>query len=54
MVSDRRAVYDGLGLGVAEALANEDRLGREVILAGDLGAGVERFSEHQRRRRGGT
>ena len=52
VVSDRRAVYDGLGLGVAEALANEDRLGREVILAGDFGAGVERFSEHQRRRRG--
>jgi len=50
VVSDRRAVYDGLGLGVAEALANEDRLGREVILAGDFGAGVERFSEHQRRR----
>lgn len=52
VVSDRRAVYDGLGLGVAEALDNEDRLGREVILAGDFGAGVERFSEHQRRRRG--
>ena len=52
VVSDRRAVYDGLGLGVAEALDNEDRLGREVILAGDLGAGVERFSQHQRRRRG--
>ena len=52
VVSDRRAVYDGLGLGVAEALDNEDRLGREVILAGDFGAGVERFSQHQRRRRG--
>ncbi len=52
VVSDRRAVYDGLGLGVAEALDNEDRLGREVILAGDFGAGVERFSEHQRHRRG--
>ena len=52
VVSDRRAVYDGLGLGVAEALDNEDRLGREVILAGDFGAGVERFTEHQRHRRG--
>jgi enoyl-CoA hydratase len=50
VVSDRRAVYDGLGLGVIDALANEDRLGREVILAGDFGAGVERFSEHQRQR----
>jgi enoyl-CoA hydratase len=51
VVSDRRAVYDGLGLGVADALENEDRLGREVIMAGDFGAGVERFSEHQRERR---
>jgi enoyl-CoA hydratase len=51
VVSDRRAVYDGLGLGVIEALANEDRLGREVIMAGDFGAGVERFTEHQRHRR---
>jgi enoyl-CoA hydratase/carnithine racemase len=50
VVNDRRAVYDGLGLGVAEALANEDRLGREVIFAGDFGAGVERFTEHQSRR----
>jgi enoyl-CoA hydratase/carnithine racemase len=51
VVSDRRAVYDGLGLGVADALENEDRLGREVIMTGDFGAGVERFSEHQRERR---
>jgi enoyl-CoA hydratase/carnithine racemase len=51
VVSDRRAVYDGLGLGVADALENEDRLGREVIMAGDFGAGVERFSAHQRQRR---
>lgn len=53
VVSDRRAVYDGLGLGLAEALANEDRLGREVILADDFAAGVDRFGQHQRRRRGG-
>jgi enoyl-CoA hydratase len=51
VVSDRRAVYDGLGLGVADALENEDRLGREVVMAGEFGAGVERFSEHQRERR---
>jgi enoyl-CoA hydratase len=50
VVNDRQAVYDGLGLGVAEALANEDRLGREVIFAGDFGAGVERFTEHQSER----
>jgi enoyl-CoA hydratase len=50
VVSDRRAVYDGLGLDVADALANEDRLGREVIFADDFAAGVERFGEHQRTR----
>jgi enoyl-CoA hydratase len=50
VVNDRRAVYDGLGLGVADALANEDRLGREVIFAGDFSAGVERFTEHQSER----
>lgn len=51
VVNDRRAVYDGLGLGVVEALANEDRLGREVIFAPDFGAGVERFTGHQRERK---
>lgn len=51
VVSDRRAVYDGLGLGVIEALANEDRLGGEVILAEGFGTGVDRFTEHQRHRR---
>jgi enoyl-CoA hydratase len=53
VVSDRRAVYDGLGLGVAEALANEDRLGRDVVLADDFAGGVDRFGEHQRTRRAG-
>jgi enoyl-CoA hydratase len=51
VVSDRRAVYDGLGLDVAEALANEDRLGREVILSDDFAAGVGRFGDHQQARR---
>jgi len=50
VVSDRRAVYDGLGLEAAEALANEDRLGREVIFSDDFGAGVERFEDHQQTR----
>lgn len=54
VVNDRRAVYDGLGLGEAEALANEDRLGREVIFAPDFGAGVGRFADHQRARRTGA
>jgi enoyl-CoA hydratase len=47
VVSDRRAVYDGLGLDLADALANEDRLGREVIFADDFAAGVARFGDHQ-------
>ena len=51
VVSDRRAVYDGLGLDQAEALANEDRLGREVIFAEGFAAGVDRFGESQRDRR---
>lgn len=51
VVSDRRAVYDGLGLGAAEALANEDRLGREVIFAPGFRAGVERFAGERSRRR---
>jgi enoyl-CoA hydratase len=50
VVSDRRAVYDGLGLGLTEALANEDRLGREVIFADDFAAGVDRFGEARRAR----
>jgi enoyl-CoA hydratase len=50
VVSDRRGVYDGLGLGVTDALANEDRLGREVILSDDFAEGVDRFGEHQRQR----
>jgi hypothetical protein len=41
-------VYDGLGLDLAEALANEDRLGREVIFADDFAAGVARFTDRSR------
>ena len=36
VMNDRRAVYDGLGLSAADALANEDRLGREVIFGDDF------------------
>ena len=49
-MNDRRAVYDGLGLSVVDALANEDRLGREVIFGDDFAAGVSRFDEHQAER----
>jgi enoyl-CoA hydratase len=54
VVSDRRATYDGLGLDLAEALANEDRLGREVIFADDFAAGVDRFGSQPRPRTGRT
>jgi enoyl-CoA hydratase len=53
VVSDRRAVYDGLGLDLVDALANEDRLGREVIMSEDFAAGVERFGTRPRSRREG-
>jgi enoyl-CoA hydratase len=48
VVSDRRSVYDGLGLSVADALANEDRLGREVIMSEDFREGVARFEARRR------
>jgi enoyl-CoA hydratase len=44
VVNDRRAVYDGLGLGLEEALANEDRLGRDTIFAPGFADGVARFT----------
>jgi enoyl-CoA hydratase len=44
VVNDRTAVYDGLGLGLAEALANEDRLGRDTIFAPGFADGVARFT----------
>lgn len=50
VVNDRRSVYDGLGLGVEEALANEDRLGRETISSEGFLDGVARFDDHQRAR----
>jgi enoyl-CoA hydratase len=52
VVNDRGAVYEGLGLGLAEALANEDRRGRDTIFAEGFQAGVGQFDEHQRSRRG--
>jgi enoyl-CoA hydratase len=48
VVSDRRCVYEGLGLSLEEGLANEDRRGREVIFAEGFGAGVARFTEGRR------
>lgn len=51
VVNDRRSVYQGLGLAVADALAAEDELGRDTIFAAGFGDGVARFDEHQARRR---
>lgn len=51
VVHDRASVYEGLGMGLEEALANEDRHGRAVIFDPDFADGVARFAESQRNRR---
>lgn len=51
VINDRCSVYDGLGLGLDEALANEDRLGQQTIFAEGFLDGVTRFDDHQRTRR---
>jgi enoyl-CoA hydratase len=38
MLSDRRAVYEGLALPLEEGLANEAAIGRQVVLEGAQGA----------------
>jgi enoyl-CoA hydratase len=48
VVNDRRSVYDGLGLGVEAALANEDRLGRDTIFADGFAGGVAMFEQRKR------
>jgi enoyl-CoA hydratase len=48
VVHDRQAVYEGLGLPLDAALANEERHGREVILADGFEAGVRRFTDRAR------
>jgi enoyl-CoA hydratase len=45
VVADRASVFDGLGLGEAQALAAEADRGRAVVLAPEFGAGVERFTQ---------
>jgi enoyl-CoA hydratase len=47
---DRASVYEGLGLGLEEALANEDRHGQAVIFADGFAEGVARFTANQARR----
>jgi enoyl-CoA hydratase len=53
VLNDRRSVYDGLDLGATDALANEDRWGRETIAAEGFLEGVAQFDDHQRARRDG-
>ncbi|MEJ7585619.1 MAG: crotonase/enoyl-CoA hydratase family protein [Acidimicrobiales bacterium] len=53
VVHDRASVYEGLGLGLEEGLANEDRHGRAVIFDPGFAEGVARFTESQSRRRDG-
>ena len=48
VVHDRASVYEGLGLELAEGLANEDRHGREVIFAPGFGDGVAQFERRPR------
>lgn len=50
VVHDRACVYEGLGLGLEEALANEDRHGQEVIFADGFAEGVAHFTANQRAR----
>jgi hypothetical protein len=38
MLSDRAAAIDGAGLALDEGLALEDRLGRQSVITGVLGA----------------
>jgi len=47
VAGDRASVYEGLALGLEEALANEDRHGQEVIFADGFADGVARFGTHQ-------
>jgi enoyl-CoA hydratase len=48
VVHDRMSAYEGLGLELPEALANEDRHGREVIFGPGFLNGVARFEERPR------
>jgi len=45
LVNDRRAVYEGLGLPLAEGLKLEARLGAETLATGEPAAGARAFAE---------
>lgn len=48
VVHDRLSVYEGLGMGLDDALANEDRHGREVIFTPGFADGVAGFEQRPR------
>jgi enoyl-CoA hydratase len=48
VVHDRMSLYEGLGLELAEGLANEDRHGREVVFSSGFLDGVARFEQRPR------
>jgi len=48
VVHDRMSAYEGLGMELAEGLANEDRHGRDVIFGAGFRDGVARFEERRR------
>jgi enoyl-CoA hydratase len=48
VVHDRMSVYEGLGMELAEGLANEDGHGREVIFSAGFRDGVARFEDRPR------
>ena len=51
VVHDRTSVYEGLGMGLEEGLANEDRHGRAVIFDPGFAEGVAQFQRNQAERR---
>ncbi len=51
VVHDRLSVYEGLGMGLEDALANEDVHGRAVIFHPGFADGVANFQQSQSKRR---
>lgn len=45
MLNDRRSVYEGLGLSLADSLKNEAEIGRETWASGEGASGAKAFSD---------
>lgn len=45
MRSDRRSTYEQWGMSVPDAMANETRLGMQVIASGETAEGATRFAD---------